>query len=67
MKQKTLQQLKEFVDGLGNVEKLEILPYHTMGVYKWEHLGLAYPLKGYHSPSEEEIKQAEDILQPASF
>ncbi|WP_085504985.1 pyruvate formate-lyase-activating protein [Thalassobacillus devorans] len=62
-----LQQLKEFVDGLGNVEKLEVLPYHTMGVYKWEHLGLEYPLEGYRPPSEQEMEQAEHILQPASF
>ncbi|MGM0168749.1 pyruvate formate-lyase 1-activating enzyme [Enterococcus sp. AZ135] len=58
-----LKQLSEFVKTLDNVEKIEILPYHTMGKYKWEDLGIDYPLKDISSPTEEQIARAETILK----
>jgi len=58
-----LKQLSEFVNTLDNVEKIEILPYHTMGKYKWEDLGIDYPLKDISSPTEEQIARAETILK----
>ena len=39
-----LEQLHRFVADLHNVKKVELLPYHTMGVYKWKELGMDYPL-----------------------
>ncbi|RUU69106.1 pyruvate formate-lyase 1-activating enzyme, partial [Mesorhizobium sp. M7A.F.Ca.MR.362.00.0.0] len=41
-----LSMLGDFIATLSNIEKVEILPYHKLGVYKWESLGLEYPLKG---------------------
>ncbi|MGN0222078.1 MAG: pyruvate formate-lyase-activating protein [Prevotella sp.] len=40
-----LEQLHRFVATLNNVKKVELLPYHTMGLYKWKELGMEYPLK----------------------
>ncbi|HPR94514.1 MAG TPA: pyruvate formate-lyase-activating protein [Syntrophomonadaceae bacterium] len=40
----SLNQLNEWIKPMENVVKLELLPYHTMGVYKWEQLGIPYPL-----------------------
>lgn len=57
-----LMALKKFIDTLSNVEKIELLPYHTMGVYKWDELGMDYPLKGIEPPSEERVENAKKIL-----
>ena len=54
-----LDSLGSFIDTLSNVERVEILPYHTLGKFKWENLGLKYRLEGVCPPSEERIKNAE--------
>lgn len=51
-----------FIKSLDSVEKVEVLPYHTMGAYKWEKLGEAYPLSGVESPTEEGLEKACKIL-----
>lgn len=57
-----LRTLGEFISTLSNVEKVEILPYHKLGVYKWEALGLDYPLVGIDPPSEESVSYAYSML-----
>ena len=57
-----LQQLKDFIDSLSSVEKVEILPYHTLGLFKWQNLGIKYPLEGVPVPTPEQVQQAETIL-----
>lgn len=54
--------LGRFVGTLKTVEKLEVLPYHQMGVYKWEQLGKAYPLEGVPTPTEEEVARAYRLI-----
>ncbi|MGC4019807.1 MAG: pyruvate formate-lyase-activating protein [Muricomes sp.] len=61
-KDEYLKKLDNFLQGLHNVEKVEILPYHTMGAYKWEELGLEYPLKGVEPPSKERVENARRLL-----
>lgn len=46
-----------------NVQKVEVLPYHSMGSYKWEQLGFEYPLKGVPEPTEESLEKARGILE----
>ena len=43
--EKDLVELGKFIKELKSVEKVEIIPYHNFGQYKWENLGLTYPLK----------------------
>ncbi|MFX0558717.1 pyruvate formate-lyase-activating protein [Tepidibacillus infernus] len=59
-----LQALRAFINTISSVEKVEVLPYHTMGKYKWEKLGLPEPLPGVKPPTEEQVKRAEQILVP---
>ena len=58
-----LQRLSTFIETLNNVQRVEILPYHTLGVYKWEELGYEYPLKDVESPSKEWVEEAKQILK----
>lgn len=57
-----LQSLKSFIDTLNNVEKVEILPYHNLGKFKWEELGDTYELENVSPPSQEDIEKAKHIL-----
>ena len=54
-----LDALGEFIDSLQNVERVEVLPYHTLGKFKWENLGIKYTLEDVSPPTEERIKNAE--------
>ena len=61
-KDEYLHRLADFIHTLKNVERVEVLPYHTLGVFKWEQLGIPYPLEGVRPPSEERINNAREIL-----
>lgn len=60
-----LTALGEFISLLSNVEKLELLPYHRMGVYKWQALGRAYPLEGVPTPTERDVRRAREVIDRA--
>ena len=57
-----LSATAEFIKSLGSVQKVEVLPYHRMGAYKWEKLGEAYPLSHIEAPTEENLEKARKIL-----
>ena len=56
-----LLKLKTFISTLETVDKVEILPYHDMGKYKWKKLGFNYELENVRAANEEDIKRAEYI------
>ena len=62
-KDEYLHRLADFIHTLNNVERVEVHPYHTLGVFKWEKLGIPYPLEGIRPPEKERVENAERILQ----
>ncbi len=58
-----IKNLAKFLLTLGNVEKIEVLPYHSMGEFKWNELGYEYPLKGIYDATDEEVKEASKIFE----
>lgn len=60
-----LTKLGEFLGTLNNIKALDILPYHTMGVVKYENLGLDYPLKDVEALSTEDGHTAREIIRKA--
>ena len=58
-----LLKLKEFLSSLKSIEKIELLPYHDLGKYKWETLGIPYPLEGIRTATQEDIEKAKKILE----
>ncbi len=64
-KDEYLHRLRNFIDSLDNVEKVEVLPYHTLGVYKWKELGYDYQLEGIDPPTDERVANAKQILGAA--
>ena len=63
--EKELTELGRFLKTLHNVEKLEVLPYHSMGKVKYDNLGMDYVLKDTPQLTKAEAKEAENIIRAA--
>lgn len=53
----------DYISTLKSVERVNVLPYHNLGTYKWEKLGERYELEGVQPPSQERVNWALDILK----
>ncbi len=58
-----LIKLSNFIKTLNTVEKVEVLPYHTMGEVKYEKMGMSYSLKGVLPPTKDRVINAREILK----
>jgi pyruvate formate lyase activating enzyme len=56
-------KLKEFLSNYHYIEKIELLPYHTMGITKYENLNIPYPLKDIKDMDKERCKYLESLLK----
>lgn len=62
-----LIELGKFVATLKNVDKFEILPYHTLGEFKWRELGIPYTLEGVKPPTRERVQNAKELMHTESY
>ncbi len=60
-----LKELSDYLRGMSNIERIDVLPYHSLGTFKYEKLGIEYSLKNTSAPSAERIENAERILKEA--
>ena len=60
-----LTRLGSFLGTLSNVKALDVLPYHIMGVTKYEQLGMEYPLKGVPPATKDQAAKAKKIILAA--
>ena len=60
---KKLENLADFLMLYPNIQKIELLPFHKMGEFKWEELGKEYKLYDTREPTFEEIQKAEEIFK----
>lgn len=58
-----IEKLIHFLKPIKNIEKIEFLPYHTLGVHKYDELGIKYPLKGIENMDIDKCKKLENKLK----
>lgn len=58
-----LNKTRAFIDTLATVEKVEVLPYHSMGKVKYDKLGIEYAFKDMQTPTKESVQKAKEILR----
>jgi len=62
-----MKQIGAFAASLGNVERLEVLPFHQMGRFKWHNLGIRYALEDIEAPSTQAHEGACRIFRDAGL
>lgn len=66
-KDEYLIELDKFISTLNDVKKVEVLPYHTLGTFKWEELNIPYQLEGINPPSKERVENANKLLHTKNY
>jgi pyruvate formate lyase activating enzyme len=62
-----MSSIATFAAGLGNVERVDVLPFHQMGRYKWEKLGIPYLLEGIEPPNQDLVAAACAVFRGAGL
>jgi pyruvate formate lyase activating enzyme len=60
-------QIAGFAAALGNVERVDVLPFHQLGTYKWDQLGLHYMLRDVQPPSTELVNRTCGVFRAAGL
>ena len=58
-----ISQMSKFLDSFNNIEKIEVLPFHKLGEFKWENMGITYELKDVEPPTLELLEQVKAMLK----
>jgi pyruvate formate lyase activating enzyme len=62
-----IRRVAAFAAGLGNVGRVDVLPFHQMGKYKWKQLGIPYSLEQTEPPDQELVEKAVDVFRAAGL
>lgn len=62
-KEEDLYKLRDFINSLNNVSKVELLPYHDLGKYKWLELNENYQLEEIRTANNSDIERVKKILE----
>jgi pyruvate formate lyase activating enzyme len=62
-----IEQVANFAAGLGNVERVDVLPFHQLGRFKWHQLGIPYTLENVSPPENESIERACLVFRAAGL
>ena len=62
-----LQALADYLRPFTCIDRVELLPFHQMGRYKWDAQGLDYPLKDHRTPTDAEMDAARLIFRRAGL
>jgi pyruvate formate lyase activating enzyme len=62
-----LAHIAKFIVSLGNVERVEVLPFHQMGRYKWKELGINYALEDTSPPTVEQLEHTCELFRAAGL
>ena len=65
--QEDITALARYAAGLGNVQRVDVLPFHQMGKFKWGELGLEYPLMELEPPAQELTVKVRSIFRENGF
>jgi pyruvate formate lyase activating enzyme len=52
-----VSKIADFVSRLGNIERVDVLPFHQMGRFKWKELGMSYSLDKVEPPTRAEVEK----------
>lgn len=64
LKEEKLHRLGEYLRSFQCIKRVELIPFHQMGMYKWDYLdGVTYQLKDLQAPSQSEMEQAKEIIR----
>lgn len=62
-----IEKLARYAHGLGNIERVDVLPFHQMGKFKWAELGLTYSLENTEPPEPELTNAVRNIFRSNGF
>ena len=62
-KEKDLYKLRDFINSIENITKVDLLPYHDLGKYKWLELGEKYPLEDIRPANSKDVNRVKKILE----
>jgi pyruvate formate lyase activating enzyme len=62
-----VEHIAEFTASLGNVQRVDVLPFHQMGQHKWRQLGLEYTLSDVRPPSADTVDRVRDAFRVAGL